>query len=74
MPDSNITLSDGVNRKEAGFIVLVITLVLTLAFAFYKAVVDGDFPPNMTAFLTTLALTIGAVEALPKTVTNFRKS
>lgn len=73
MPDTNITLSDGVSRKEAGFIVLVITLALTLALAFYKAVTDGDFPPNITAFLTTLALTIGAVEALPKAAHVFRK-
>lgn len=73
MPDTNITLTDGVSRKEAGFIVLVITLVLTLALAFYKAVMNGDFPSNVTAFLTTLVLTIGAVEALPKAVHNYRR-
>lgn len=67
MTDSNITFSDGVNRKEAGFVTLVVAFAITLVFAFYKAIVSGDFPSNVTSFLTTLALTIGAVEVLPKT-------
>ena len=64
--DKKLDFTDGVTQKEAGFVVLVAAFAITLAFAFYKAVVDGDFPVNVTAFLTTLALTIGAVEAVPK--------
>lgn len=72
MTDSNINFTDGVNRKEAGFVVLVVAFIVTLAFSFYKAVVSGDFPPNVTAFLTTLALTIGAVEVVPKAIRDYR--
>ncbi len=73
MSDTNINIQDGVSRKEAGFFVLVVTLALTMCLGFYKAVVDGDFPPNVTAFMTTLTITIGAVEALPLTATRLRK-
>ena len=65
MPNENIDLKDGVTRKEAGFVVLVVAFTITLVFAFYKAIVAGDFPNNVTDFLTILAFIIGACETIP---------
>lgn len=70
--EKKMDFTDGVTRKEAGFLVLVIAFTITLAFAFYKAVVAGDFPNNVTDFMTMLALTIGAVEVVPKTFSKNR--
>lgn len=71
--DKNIDLKDGVTRKEAGFIVLVATFAITLIFAFYKAVVAGDFPSNVTDFLSMLAVIIGACETIPAAMGRMRR-
>jgi hypothetical protein len=63
--DKNINVTDGVNREELGILVLVVAFAITLAFAFYKAIVGGDFPSNITDFLTMLAFAIGLREAVP---------
>ena len=63
--DKNINVTDGVSREELGILVLVVAFAITLAFAFYKAIVDGDFPSNITDFLTMLAFAIGLREAVP---------
>ena len=63
--DRNINVTDGVSREELGILVLVVAFAITLAFAFYKAIVDGDFPNNITDFLTMLAFAIGLREAVP---------
>lgn len=66
--EKKIDFTDGVTRKEAGFVVLVVSFAITLVFAFYKAIVAGDFPNNVTDFMTMLAVTIGATEAIPAAV------
>jgi hypothetical protein len=63
--EKNINVTDGVSREELGILVLVVAFAITLAFAFYKAIVDGDFPNNITDFLTMLAFAIGLREAVP---------
>ena len=62
--DKNIDLTDGINERELGKIVLVCAFVLTLVLAFYKALVDGDFPNNVTDFLTMMAFAIGLREGI----------
>ena len=69
----NIDLSDGVDRNELGILVLVVAFVITLLVAFYKALVSGDFPSNMTDFLTMLAFAIGVREALPQVAGRVRR-
>lgn len=64
--DRNIDVTNGVNREELGILVLVAAFAITLCFAFYKAIVSGDFPNNVTDFLTMLAFAIGLREAVPK--------
>lgn len=63
--EKNIDLTDGVNERELGKIVLVGAFVLTLALAFYKALTCGDFPNNVTDFLTMMGFAIGLREAVP---------
>ena len=63
--DKNINVTDGVSREELGILVLVVAFAITLALAFYKAIVSGDFPTNVTDFLTMLAFAIGLREAVP---------
>lgn len=63
--DKNIDVTDGVDREELGIVVLVVAFAITLSFAFYKAIVSGDFPNNITDFLTMLAFAIGLREAVP---------
>ena len=63
--EKNINVTDGVSREELGILVLVVAFAITLAFAFYKAIVSGDFPNNITDFLTMLAFAIGLREAVP---------
>lgn len=64
--DKKLDFTDGITESELGKIVLVGAFVVTLIFAYYKAVVSGDFPNNVTDFLTMLAFAIGAREAVPK--------
>ena len=62
--DKNIDLTDGINERELGKIVLVCAFVLTLVLAIYKALVDGDFPNNVTDFLTMMGFAIGFGEGI----------
>lgn len=66
--EKKIDLTNGVSREELGILVLVVAFAITLAFAFYKAIVSGDFPNNVTDFLTMLAFAIGLREAVPMVV------
>lgn len=72
MSGENLNLEDGVNRKEAGFIVIVVAFTIVLLFAMYKGIVSGDFPNNVTDFLSMLACIIGLCEAAPKIISCIR--
>lgn len=63
--DKKLDFTDGITESELGKIVLVGAFVVTLIFGYYKAIVSGDFPSNVTDFLTMLAFAIGAREAVP---------
>lgn len=63
--DKKLDFTDGITESELGKIVLVGAFVITLIFGYYKAIVSGDFPNNVTDFLTMLAFAIGAREAVP---------
>lgn len=63
--DKKLDFTDGITETELGKIVLVVAFVVTLIFGYYKAIVSGDFPNNVTDFLTMLAFAIGAREAVP---------
>lgn len=63
--DKKLDFTDGITENELGKIVLVGAFVITLIFGYYKAIVSGDFPNNVTDFLTMLAFAIGAREAVP---------
>lgn len=63
--DKKLDFTDGITENELGKIVLVGAFVVTLIFGYYKAIVSGDFPNNVTDFLTMLAFAIGAREAVP---------
>ena len=71
--EKKIDLSDGISREELGIFVLVGAFIVTLLFGFYKAIVAGDFPNNMTDFLTMLAFAIGVREALPQVAGKVRR-
>lgn len=62
--EKNIDLTDGINGNELGKIVLVGAFVLTLVLAFYKALTVGDFPNNVTDFLTMMGFAIGFREGI----------
>ena len=62
--DKNIDLTDGIDGRELGKIVLVGAFVLTLVLAFYKALTVGDFPNNVTDFLTMMGFAIGFREGI----------
>ena len=63
--EKNIDLTDGINGRELGKIVLVAAFVLTLMLAFYKAITVGDFPNNVTEFLEMMGFAIGLCEGIP---------
>ena len=72
--EKKLAFTNGVTRDELGILVLVVAFAITLAFAFYKAVVAGDFPSNITDFLTMLAFAIGLREAVPMVVKGRRQN
>ena len=66
--EEKIDLTDGVSRNELGLFVLVGAFLMTLFFGYYKAIAAGDFPSNMTDFLTMLAFAISGREAVAMAV------
>ena len=71
--EKNIDLTDGINGRELGKIVLVSAFVLTLVLGFFKALTVGDFPDNVTDFLTMMGFAIGFCEGVPEACKRMRR-